>query len=45
MMSGNKSLQLSSCFAVTITLTQKIIFHIISYSKKGMSYQYFLRGL
>ena len=35
----NKRLQFTSCFVVTITLTQKTIFHIVPYSKKEMYYQ------
>jgi|GEM_PF-1908365 hypothetical protein len=43
MMPDNKRLQLTSCFVVTIPLTLKIIFHIVSQSKKLMPYQ--SRGL
>ena len=39
MMPDNKRLPFASCFVVTITLTQKTIFHIVSYSKKEMYYQ------
>jgi len=31
---------ITSCFVVTIPLTQEIIFNIVSYIKKSMSYQY-----
>jgi len=35
---------ITSCFVVIIPLTLKIIFHIISQSKKLMPYQYFFKG-